>query len=113
MFRTCFIYVLDMFRTCSRHVSHMFQTYFGHVSDMFQTCFGHVSDMFRGELGMTDGLFLHRCVEYRFTFFAKWNFGAKNIAAQFFRALFSVLRVSLGGFLIASQGYDFLLRAQS
>ena len=38
-------------------------------------------------------------------FQCSWNFGAKNIAAQFLQAIFSVLRISPGGFLIASQGY--------
>ena len=80
----------------------MFRTCFGHVSAMFRTCFGYVSDMFRDELGMTEGLFLHRCSEYRFIFSANLNFGAKKIAAQFLPALISVLRVSPGGFLIAS-----------
>ena len=39
--------------------------------------------MFRDELGMVEGLFLHRCSEYRFIFSADLNFGAKDIAAQF------------------------------
>ena len=109
MFRTCFGHVSGMFRACFGHVSGMFRACFGHVSGMFRGCFGHVSDMFwkvsdkfRCELGVTEGLFLHQCSEYHFTFFVKRNFGAKNIAAQFFRAIFSVLRVSPGGFLIAS-----------
>ena len=40
-------------------------------------------------------------------FLRTWNFGAKNIAARFRLAIISVLRISLGGFLIASQGYRF------
>ena len=115
MFRACVGHVLDMFRRCWVHFSHIGGACFGPVSDMFRACFvfracfGHISDMFwkvsdkfRCELGVTEGLFLHQCSEYHFTFFVKRNFGAKNIAAQFFRAIFSVLRVSPGGFLIAS-----------
>ena len=79
MFQTCFGDVSEMFRTCFGHVSGIFRGCFGDVSDMFWI----VSDKFRGELGMTEGLFLHRCSEYRFTLFVKRNFGAQNIAAQF------------------------------
>ena len=98
-----------MFRICFGHVSDMVRACFGHVSGMCRGCFGHVSDMvwkvsdkFRCALGVTEGLFLHQCSEYHFTFFVKRNFGAKDITAQFLRAIFSVLRVSPGGFLIAS-----------
>ena len=37
-------------------------------------------------------------------FLRSWNFGAKNIAARFRPAIISVLWISPGGFLIASQG---------
>ena len=37
-------------------------------------------------------------------FLRSWNFGAKNIAARFRPAIISVLWISPGAFLIASQG---------
>ena len=102
MFRACFEHVSDMFRTCFGHVSAMFRTCFGHVSDIFRTCFRHVSDIIRDELGMVEGLFLHRCSEYRCIFFPSWNFGAKNIAAQFSPGTNFCATGITGGFLIAS-----------
>ena len=87
------------------HDLDMIWKWFGHHLDIIWTWFGHDLDIIWGWVENGGSVIFAPNLggdNIASDFQCSWNFGAKNIAAQFLRTLISVLWISPGGFLIAS-----------